>query len=234
MINKKLEALYKQNWESLSSKLFEINKNEDNKLTASHPLLIKVNEEKYQNSDIKIMIVGQETNGWYDDFTGDMNISLNGYESFFNSNYCYSYGGQFWNGVKKFKTKIEEKYPNKNVYILWNNICKIGNSQENTNRAAQYIQNVENKEFNIIKDELEILNPDIVIFFTGHSYDNIRELKLGKVDYESINDFKESQLVKIKDSKIKNMFRTYHPGYLYRGKGRIDHYFNSIIENIDI
>ena len=54
-MNQELKALYSHKWNNLIAN----SKDTD----ATYPLLIKVNEE-YQNADIKVMIVGQETDGW--------------------------------------------------------------------------------------------------------------------------------------------------------------------------
>ncbi len=233
MINNKLLSLYQEKWEDLTEELQKINFNSNNELKASNPLLINIDEDKFYASDIKIMIFGQETNSWYGDFNPNINFSLEKYSEFFNSDYCYSYGGQFWNGVKKFNNKFKERYHQKNIYLIWNNICKIGNSQRNTNTSANYILEVEKNYFSIISKEIEIINPDIILFFTGPNYDCFIENKFLNIKKIEINGFNYRQLIQLDFEDRKNLFRAYHPNYLWRKKGLIDEVFNKIIEKIE-
>ena len=69
------------------------------------------------------------------------------------------------------------------------------------------------------KEEIDILKPDVLIFFTGPRYDHFIELFIGKFDTSEISGFEKNQLCNIKfkdDLNIKKAIRTYHPGYLYR------------------
>ena len=63
-MNQELENLYRSKWDSL----LEVASGLPSK--ASNPLLIKV-DQTYIDSDIKVMIVGQETDGWH----GQLNTS---------------------------------------------------------------------------------------------------------------------------------------------------------------
>ncbi len=234
-INDELKKLYLKNWSEMTKELNEINSNEDKELKATNPLLIKVDEDKYNKSDIKVMIFGQETNSWDGLYNNNYDEILKKYEEFFNTNKCMdNYGGQFWNGFKKLKIKIENKYNDKNIYFIWNNICKIGNAERNKNRAANYIMTLEEKYFNIIREEIDMIKPDIIIFFTGPNYDGILNNKISNLNFEEIQGYKIRELSKLSNDWCTNVFRTYHPNYLYRGKGRIEKYFNTIIENIKL
>lgn len=233
MINKKLFSLYQGKWKNLSKELQQINSDSSNELKASNPLLINIDEDKFYASDIKLMIFGQETNSWYGDFNSNIKFSLEKYSEFFNSDKYYSYGGQFWNGVKKFKKKLEEKYPQKNIYLIWNNLCKIGNSQRNTNTAAKYILEIENKHFSIINEEIKIINPDIILFFTGPNYDCFIDNIFLNIQKIEVNGFNYRQLIKLDFGEKQNIFRTYHPNYLWRKKGLINEVYDRIIENLD-
>ncbi len=142
MISDKLLTLYESKWDKLTKELNQII-DKSNDLNPTNPLLLKVNEDKYNKSDLKIMFFGQETNSWEGNFSGDISISINKYDRFFLNDSCFSYGGQFWNGISKLKNKFNDKFDNKKTYYNWNNICKIGNSERNTNTASQQIQNIE-------------------------------------------------------------------------------------------
>lgn len=92
----------------------------------SNPLLLQVNEEKYLNSDLKVMIFGQETNSWDKVYHGKMERLFKVDNDFFLKEYCYTYGRYFWNCVASFKKSFEKSYPNKKIILIWNKITKIG------------------------------------------------------------------------------------------------------------
>lgn len=116
-MNEKLESLYKKNWHKFSKNLNEILKDNSKEKKPTNPLLLYLDEEKYKNAEIKVMILGQETNDWEGDFQNNPNLSLKTYNDFYNSNDCYRYGGQFWNGYKRFITLLNIKFPTKTVML---------------------------------------------------------------------------------------------------------------------
>ena len=232
-MNKTLEKLYKENWNKFSKKLIEILEDETKEQKPTNPLLIYVNEEKYENADIKIMIFGQETNDWEGDFQNNFNLSLETYDDFYNSNDCFGYGGQFWNGYNRFLTLLSEKYPNKSIASIWNNVIKVGNSGRNKNYPPEYIYNIEKDNFNVIKDEIKILNPDIIIFLSGPNYDTELKNSLKNISFQQLSEkYNERKLAKLNYDNRPNLYRTYHPNYLWRND--INSYFKEIIDDIQI
>lgn len=193
-------------------------------------MLIYVNEANYANADIKVVIFGQETNDWEGDFQNDINVSLDTYDYFFNSNDCYTYGGQFWNGFNRFLSLLKLKFPDKKISSIWNNVIKIGNSGRDKNYPPEYIYSIENEKFSVIKDEIEILKPDIILFLSGPNYDAELKNSLNDVEFLTVTEnFTERNLAKVKYKNHKNMFRTYHPW-----RNGIDSYFNEIIDKIEL
>lgn len=65
MINKQLKDLYTSKFQQgnpcILQLLREMRRGEN---PPAYPLLLKINEEKYNNADLKIMIMGQETDSW--------------------------------------------------------------------------------------------------------------------------------------------------------------------------
>ncbi len=176
------------------------------------------------------MFYGQETNSWYENFNPNIKQTLVCYDTFYNSGQCWNYGGQFWNGVSKFWTMLEEKFPNKKIRYIWNNIVKIGKYKEK-GFPPDYIYEVEQNHFSIIKDELQIIKPNVVIFFTGPMYDSVIEDSFGKLNYIPLAAFSERWLSKVELSGVDFAFRTYHPNFLWRNN--IDNFFQTIINEIE-
>jgi hypothetical protein len=231
-MNEQLKNLYNSKWTDLSSKLNEILEKKELKLKPTNPLLISLENNDYENSDIKVMIFGQETNSWYGNFNGNLGEIMGYYKKLFNDNKKSK--GQFSNGRKKLIELLEQKYPNKKIGTIWNNVVKIGCAERHKNTPPKYIYDIEKENFKVIKSEIEILKPDIILFLSGPNYDYRIENSFGKFKSENIGTkFSQRQLSKVEIGFGKNVFRTYHPNYLYR-TGDIDSYFNQIIDQINL
>jgi hypothetical protein len=232
-MNSKLLKLYSSKWENLCTSMHSILSDKQLEIKPTCPLLLSIkNEEEYNNSDIRLMIYGQETNSWYDKFHNNMESILDCYDSFFNEGECWRYGGQFWNGVNRFVELLQIKYPTKAISIVWNNIVKIGKYNDK-GFPPDYIYEIEREHFSIVVDELKIIKPNIVLFLTGPNYDSSIEDNFGKLNYSKItNEFSERELAKLDLLDVPFSFRTYHPNYLWRNN--INNYFNSILDSIII
>jgi len=204
MINKKLTELYQNKWKNL---LFNA---KDTK--ASSPLLIKVSDE-YKNADIRVMIVGQETDGWYGLLENNKYTIEELQEKYFSYLYLNTkkINRPFWNrkNFKYFQEELTKKFENKNVSLIWSNISKIGN--DGRGRAVSKIRRLEKNYFNIFEDELKILNPNIIIFTTGN-----RDVPLNHDEIESVH---KKPVSEIKFQKYPNILaiRTYHPNAKIKG-----------------
>ncbi|MDD3771842.1 MAG: hypothetical protein PHC38_04205, partial [Weeksellaceae bacterium] len=94
-----------------------------------------------------------------------------------------------------------------------------------------YIYQVEKDSFNVIKAEIEILKPHLIIFLTGPNYDGIINDRLSIVKYKKIDGFNERQLAGIEMDSVKCALRTYHPNYLWRHG--INTYYEAMIDHIN-
>ena len=229
-MNKLLLELYEANWNQLCVAMKPIVQSDEFETKPTNPLLIHFsNEQDFISADIRVMIYGQETNSWFGEFNTDIKPTLNCYNSFFSQGECWSYGGQFWNGVGRFITKLKEKFPEKKVELVWNNVVKIGKLAEK-GFPPDYIYEIERTHFHVIPHELKIINPNVVIFFTGPNYDGVIADNFGTLEYGTISGFPERWLSKVKLTDVEFAFRTYHPNFLWRND--IDKTYNSILEEI--
>jgi hypothetical protein len=229
-MNDQLLNLYNSKWDNLCSAMQPILADKTLELKPTCPLLLTIgNEEEFNNAEIRLMVYGQETNSWYNEFHNNQQPIIDNYDSFFNDGECWSYGGQFWNGVSRFISSLQTKYPDKKIKSVWNNIVKIGKYNDK-GFPPDYIYEVEREHFSVIKDELEIIKPNIVLFFTGPNYDSIVHDNFGKLEKQALAPYSERQISKIKLDGVDFAFRTYHPNYLWRND--IDSYFDTIINEI--
>ena len=182
-MNKELRQFYE---EKIGSLVLLINK--DKKL--SDPLLLSV-DERYLSARTKIMVVGQETHKWEwhkNDEEKDpgypITMPLSEYVSILMARYQRKHWGKvfkassFWKAADQIYENLND-YPGRpDIGYLWNNIDKVdcngGPLSEMTRKNVWDC-------FFVLKEELKIIKPDIVIFFIGQRYDALLKEKGCKV-----------------------------------------------------
>lgn len=183
-------------------------------------LLCLKGSEKYLQADVKVMIFGQETNDWEGNFphSGGKRHLLHVYNSFFNEEKCFSYGGQFWNGFLKLRNRLCEEFllESKSVGFIWNNVIKVGRSGEK-GAPSEIVLEWQKETRELILLEIEYFQPSIVIFFSGPNYDKHLAAIFEDVGFSNASERPERQLAKVSSSCLPaKSLRTYHPNYLWR------------------
>lgn len=165
------------------------------------PFLISPNE-LYLKQSKRLMIVGQQTNGW-SYFIEDVDKQMKTYEEF-NLGIDY-YSSPFWNITRK----VERALGNDEYSCVWTNLFKF---DLDANRPYGAYDFEVSKLDSIFIKEIEILQPDICIFFTGPSFDHkIEELFKG-INFEKVGEWEERQLCKLKHKNLPVLtYRTHHP-----------------------
>ena len=202
----KLNELYKPFFNSVKDKVG------DDIGQYGNPLLIDLAKTNNINTDV--MIFGQETNTWYN---GIKNIDelIEIYSKFLNDNLRSN--TPFWQCFRKW-------LGDENGVYVWNNLSKM-DYNSNGNRSIlecpnkKILEEILKGSAEIIKKEIEIIEPKIIIFLSGPSYDFIIEDYLGgkKKDNLEITEIaEENQLCEFELKGFENIksFRTYHPRYL--------------------
>ena len=215
---------------------------------STDPLFICVSED-YLNADIRLMIFGQETNGWGNEFITNNNIDemldllINGdgdnpyylgYKGFFSEKACYKLKTPFWKLVSEFIFDLQTANQEKKIDYIWNNVIKMGKSE--IGFPNDWYNDIIKPYFNnLIIKEIDILKPDFIVFFSGYKYDKYLNDIFGILPKKSIIGFREKELCEIEIPNIKKAFRTYHPGFLNRNNQNRPYsdYFKAIIEEIN-
>ncbi|WP_438317246.1 hypothetical protein [Sporosarcina sp. FA9] len=186
-------------------------------LRPTHPLLIMLPDEVgYHNAEVKLMIVGQETNDW-EGMIGRHTVGelQEVYKSFVIEN-DYSRKSTFWRYMRSWSNLIEEATPNSAVSVVWNNIHKLGRVGAK-GKANEEIREIQKKHFAVFEEELKVLKPDIVLFFTGPNCDDALKCYLPGIEFRKIDEGTEKQIVQCEHKSLPKLtYRTYHPGYLNR------------------
>jgi hypothetical protein len=231
-INNQLNELYFAYWSSFSKQLDAIVDSNDFNLKPTNPLLLKhCDPSSYENADIKIMIIGQETNDWEGIFYNDMGKIQSVYEDFYTGHY-YAYRGYFRNHFNKFIRLLENKFPNKNLSCFWNNVIKIGCANEK-GTPPTYIMDIEQKFFPVLEKEIEIIKPNVILFFSGYTYDQYIIERISDVKTNNLGSFQFEDLQQFKIKNVDYAFRTSHPQRLhFSGKVKYEAIYDKIISEI--
>lgn len=214
-MNELLKNLYSSKWGKINEMLQSFNEDdpEDLENLATHPLLIKTDDE-YAKADLKVMFFGQETNEWNGVFEeyADLESVLAVYENFYLKKGYEQYGKPFWNFIRNLKSTQSTK----KIGYIWNNVLKIGKSESGT--PQQGLINYTIDYFNVIPQEIEILKPNVLLFLSGHTYDDHIRKTIGNFSIVPIEGFSTNELciLKFDNISVDLAIRTYHPGYLQR------------------
>lgn len=200
--------------------------------TVSSPLLI---HPEYANINTDIMFVGQETNSYYgswEDFDQrGVSAQMGIYKQFMEVEYP-SMGNLFFQYIRKLM-KDTKGIP------VWNNLFKfdlgdIANKKNISKAEADELKIIQSFHYGLLAEEIKIIQPKIIIFFTGHVYDKLffdpLVVRDGdyKLLYQPIDVLKEQNIDEWKCCQLGlNHFegfenfkgkaiRTYHPLYLNR------------------
>ena len=169
------------------------------------PFLIAPNDT-YWRSSTKVAFVGQQTNGWCS--TNDITDQMKEYRDFdLARNYKST---PFWNVIRKLEKRLVQ-----NPYSsAWLNLNRYDQGDDNDSGGGEPSEKnliILSEIDYILLEELKLITPDIVIFFTAHTRDN-RIISLLQGKKLTIGNFTQEQLCKIESPCLESLiFRTYHP-----------------------
>lgn len=225
-LNQELKALYQRHWDQLEDALRSHNPVE---LGLSNPLLIDLPYD-WKNIHPKLMIVGQQTCGW--GFFGSGNeLDLIGGLMADYTNFCL---GQFYRPTPfwqaSYVVHMSINSASRPFGFAWTNLVKL---DQKSRRPAPQIEELVSHNFPVAADELAIVRPDIIVFFTGPNYDKrLRQIFDGacleNVAADTIG------LARVKHKALPDRsFRSYHPGYLARFPIKYERTMRKLVECIN-
>ena len=216
-INQQLEDLYRKFLiEPLDSPPF----NDDN---LSAPFLIKFTDDStIADAGLRVMFFGQEPRDWIGK-EHTMDEVREKYRNDFDDFSDKPREGPFWRILEEMKNTINERLSDKRVSYVWNNIVKADYEGEKNWKVPDDIyNNFCDINRGLILGEIEIIKPDVLVFFTGpniyydkkidYVFNNGKKIdKKGTEKGVNINTLAEMRL-----SEYGNSYITYHPLYLGR------------------
>lgn len=210
-INQKLLKLFESKWEAVN-KVYDALQEEE-EWAVLHLACVPPNYEKMK---YKILIVGQENNGY--GYETEPKKSMLFTLDFQNNRYYdnapfFSFPYSFCQSINDCNN---EKYSKKS-YLAWVNLNEFSFETSSKKPLNEKAQNIIDNEYNILEEEIKIINPDIVLFLTGPNYDYHIEKQLKGVEFKTIENYGIRQFARVEHEALpKNSFRVYHPVYLRR------------------
>lgn len=237
-LHEHLKALYASQWEGLCRALQTLACEERAGVKSAYPFLLSLArwegsqpmENWYTDADLKVMVFGQETNSWTgenDDFgtppspVFSPNISMEAvmgiYEEFYASYYqngTFSYKGPrygtFHYGFNRFASLLNAAFPGKRIAYVWNNLVKIGKAQ-GKGFCGSEIYALERKHFPVIREEVDILKPDLLLFLTGTYDERIRD-NWHDAQFSALSSYAGNEVAQVVSSELSMpAYRTSHP-----------------------
>ena len=237
-LHEELKVLYASKWEDLCNALQTMVCRERIGVKPAYPFLLSLvrwenarpTESWYADADLKVMVFGQETNSWTgksDDFgtspspvfSSDVSLEavMSIYEDFYASYYhdgTFSYNGSrygtFHYGLNCFATLLNAAFPDKRIAYVWNNLVKIGKAQ-GTGFCGPDIYTVEREYFSVIREEINILKPDLLLFLTGTYDERIRD-NWHDVQFSALSSYAMNEVAQVASSELSiPAYRTNHP-----------------------
>jgi hypothetical protein len=211
-INDRLVRLYQENQKGIDA-IYAREKNGEPYLDGPH--LVHCWEESYLNAQHRILVLGQENNSWYGP-SDEIQRMIDAYEEF---EHGQDYHSPYWRGVHEFNRAVNGAEADRFGFVA-SNVCKYCSECGGpvTSEEDQFVV----QQFNVLPGELGILDPSIVLFFSGPHYDDSIRLQLGgpPASFEStIEGISANEIAKVIHPLLPvHSYRTYHPNYLQRGK----------------
>lgn len=188
------------------------------------PLLMAERPTNYLIQNKKILFIGKEANGWMDG-TLDVDYLMDYYKNNILSS------SNIWRYIFQFQNELNPEYKDQ-FEFYWTNISKFSKLDGTALDENDFINLYQ--KFNVLQEELEILKPDVVLFFSAGKHDDWLHWQLDdEVKWEKVNGFSENELMKLSHKSLpKNSFRTYHPDYLNRNQILKQRIYEEIINQI--
>lgn len=209
-INQKLLKLFESKW-GVVEKVCNAIKDEE-LWTVLHIACVPYNYEKMK---YKILIVGKENDGWV--FNNDARGSMLDTLDFLNSK-DYNDKRPFFDFPYKFCKSLNnlvDIQDSKKTYFTWVNLREFSFDEVPKTSLGKEAQSIIDNEFNILEEEIKIINPDIVLFLTGPTYDYYIKNQLNGVEFKTIENYGIRQFARVEHKSLPdNSFRIYHPFYL--------------------
>ncbi len=204
--------------------------------------------QNFLDSKIKVMVVGQESNGWNfflkqlrvdtdRNFRDSIQEAMGKTEKFQSKTKWDK--AQFWRFATSIYNELNgkiDKADSVKSYFFWTNLRKICYDKKPKKSFPQALQTqIDNNLNTLLLEEIQIINPNVVLFLSGPDYDKYIKQQLNGARFNKVGMFKEREMTHITHGNLPNtiMLRTYHPRYFYlRIEKANPEYLKTIVDTI--
>lgn len=200
----------------------------------SSPLFLDFTERELASCK-RLLFVGKETNGWCNEFSNEIlfrqldHCCIKEYVSELKRQFrIFNYGEHYYNSPFWYffhMAKNEFNNCTNNTDFLYTNLSRQDENQgaivtENFYQAVHHQNNL------IFRQELKILSPDIVLFFTGPNRDELLKYTFRDLKFIPMNGWQlfkngNSFICRLQSEDLPvNSFRIYHPESFNRILGK--------------
>lgn len=215
-VNERLLSYYRSIWGNLAQDLAGHS-------ALSCPLLVEL-PPAYAQGQHRLMVVGQETNGWRGHLWKRLQAApgevvdpiaelLGSYRGFERGRHYRS--TPFWRCAHQIQRLLN---PTADLYgFLWSNLLKVDQGKNRPSRAVEGAI----LRHRLLPTEVELAAPSVVVFFTGPEYDEVLRKTFPGAALELVPHEKPRLLARVRHEALpQHSYRTYHPGYLVRARKR--------------
>lgn len=202
----------------------------------SLPLLLHL-DDRWEKSRTRVLVVGQETLAWqfikgkdgweqdsvstYAEFAARrqggadlVGALMDDYERFLEGREHKN--SPFWRAFGELRTMP-------GTSILWTNLvrCSVDNGSVIRNCTKAQLDHLLKAQRGLLVEEIQLLQPTAVVFFTGPNYDRILCNEFPDARFHAVQGHQERQFCRVQANGLPaRSFRLYHPGYLVRSGRR--------------
>ena len=226
--SERLYQVYASKWDALCQKLDEAG------LCGYEysPLLLSVtNSDDFDTADIKVMLFGQDMSAgdWYmyDRHTQPLEECMRAIRTFDNKEGAVGLNGNrqrksMGGGMNKFIDTLNVRFQGKEIRYVWNDVVKLGRNVTKGNPHKSLLAEIERDYFNVVKDEINAIKPQVMVFLTGpNSFWERRLQQCLGIDascYQPLpgwsGNVRQLALLALQKEEypsVQYAFRTYHP-----------------------
>ena len=169
-------------------------------LNLEGPLLMDL--DQYWSQPIKLFIVGQETYGWNCDYN-DISSQQKTYRNF-NMGERY-YSSPFWNITRKLERLIGiEAYS-----CAWSNLNRY--DYDGGAPTSEFAVKLSVLDY-LLREEVQIIKPDICLFYTNRKYDNRLRAQYEGLSFEEVSGLPFNHFCRLVHPDLPiHSYRTPHP-----------------------
>lgn len=202
---KNLLELYRSRLDGLRAFASSMDENDD----CDGPFVMAEPSSDFSRSRHRLLVVGQETNGWIGYVCGgsesDLDHNLDTYRQF-------NFGEKYSNIFFRYTNELAEDLVGSNLW-MWSNLFKFGKASGKGAPSAK-INELELEHFDVLREEIRLINPTCVVFMTGPNYDHFLCQRIPDATFSEMGDFNLRQMARVASSSLPQAsYRIYHPGY---------------------